>query len=150
MRTRSHGTRSDHKMADATGTSVEPHGQSSRRTILVVADQDECRITTKWFLANFGYAVVTARSAVEALTMFVPEIHDVVVTDNAMAGLTGVEMAHIIKLRSPETPVIMYSDQPPSDQSCLDIIIQRPTHLLRLKQAIDAALVGSRSSDTSE
>lgn len=100
-------------------------------------DHDECRITTTWFLANFGYTVVAARSAEEALALFVPETHDVVVTDNAMSGLSGTEMAHIIKLRSPATPVIMYTGRPFADRSCLDIVIQRPTHLLTLKEAVD-------------
>lgn len=103
-------------------------------------DQDVCRIATKWFLANFGYTVVPARSAEEALALFVPEIHDVVVTDNDMAGLSGAEMAHIIKLRSPSTPVIMYTGRPPADTSCLDLVIEKTTHLLTLKEAIVEAV----------
>lgn len=96
-----------------------------------------CRITTKWFLANFGYRVVPTRSAEEALALFVPETHDVVVTDNDMPGLSGAELAHIIKLRSPSTPVIMYTGQPSADPSCLDRVIEKQSHLLRLKEAID-------------
>ena len=75
----------------ATPTQTEQVSPARLKTILLVEDQEVCRITTKWFLANFGYAVVTARSAEEALALFVPEIHDVVVTDNNMAGLTGTE-----------------------------------------------------------
>jgi hypothetical protein len=54
--------------------------------------------------------------------------------------MRGAEMAHVIKLRSPSTPVLMYSGNPPDDQSCLDIVIQRPTHLLTLKDAADKLL----------
>ena len=110
------------------------------RTILLVDDMDECRITTKWFLANFGYAVDAARNAEEALALFNPAIHDLVVTDNTMPGMTGVEMAHIIKLRSPSTPVLMYTGHPPDDQSCVDRLIQRPTHLLALREAAEQLL----------
>src|SRR5204862_3187428 len=82
------------------------------KTILLVDDADDCRVTTKWFLTNFGYAVDSVRSAEEALVLFNPEIHDLVVTDNSMRGMTGAEMAHIIKLRSPSTPVLMYTGLP--------------------------------------
>jgi CheY-like chemotaxis protein len=109
-------------------------------TVLLVDDMDECRLTTKWFLDNFGYAVESARSAEEALALFNPKTHDVVVTDNSMPGMTGAEMAHIIKLRSPATPVLMYTGTPPEDQSCVDMVIKRPVHLLALKDGLDKLL----------
>ena len=119
------------------------------KTVLLVDDQTDSRTTTKWFLANFGYLVVAVRSAEEALALFDPKLHDVVVTDNYMPGITGVEMAHIIKLRSPETPIVMYTGLAPTDQSCLDAVIQRPTHLLSLKDAVDrfVAAVPRRTED---
>jgi CheY-like chemotaxis protein len=110
------------------------------RTILLVDDEDECRITTKWFLANFGYTVDAVRTAEEALALFDPAIHDLVITDNATPGMTGAEMAHVIKLRSPSTPVLMYTRHPPDDRSCLDLVVQRPTHFLTLKDAVDKLL----------
>ena len=114
------------------------------KTILLVDDGDECRITTKWFLTNFGYAVDAARSAEEALAQFNPAVHDLVITDNTMPGMSGAEMARVIKVRSPSTPVLMYSGQPPEDRSCLDLVVQRPTHLLTLKDAADKLLAAER------
>jgi CheY-like chemotaxis protein len=107
------------------------------RTILLVDDQTECRVTTKLFLANFGYSVVAAGSAQEALAVFDPNLHDLVVTDNRMPGISGVELAHIIKLRSPSTPIVMFTGQAPADRACLDAVVQRPAHLLALKEAIE-------------
>lgn len=107
------------------------------KTVLLVDDQNDSRTMTKWFLANFGYSVVAARSGEEALAVFDPKLHDVVVTDNSMPGVTGVEMAHIIKLRSPETPIVMYTGLAPTDRSCLDEVIQRPAHLFSLTEAVD-------------
>jgi len=121
---------------------VEDSSSSSLKTILLVDDGDESRVTTTWFLANFGYAVESVRNAAEALALFDPRVHDVVITDNSMPGMTGVEMAHIIKLRSPSTPVLMYTGLPPDDRSCLDLVIQRPTHLLTLKEAVQKLLAG--------
>ncbi len=109
-------------------------------TILLVDDRDDCRVTTKWFLSNFGYEVDSAPSAEEGLARFDPKVHDLVITDNSMPGMSGVEMAHIIKMRSPGTPVIMYTGEPPEDRACLDMVIKRPTHLLALKEAVQAVL----------
>jgi DNA-binding NtrC family response regulator len=119
---------------------------SSPKTILLVDDRDDCRITTKWFLNNFGYAVDSVRSAEEGLALFEPRTHDVVVTDNRMPGMSGQEMAHIIKMRSPSTPVIMYTGQPPKEQTCLDLVIKRPAHLLTLKEALEELLDPSDNS----
>ena len=112
------------------------------KTILLVDDEDESRITTKWFLTNFGYVVDSASGAEEALALFDPKIHDVVVTDNSMPGMTGAEMAHVIKLRSPSTPVLMYTGLAPDDLSCVDLVIQRPAHMLALKEGVDKLLAG--------
>ena len=109
-------------------------------TILLVDDKDDSRVTTKWFLSNFGYEVDTARTAEEALLLFNPKIHDLVITDNSMPGMTGAEMAHVIKMRAPSTPVIMFTGGPPNDVSQLDMVIQRPTPLLRLKDAVQSVL----------
>ena len=86
---------------------------------------------------HFGFVVESARSAEEALAVFDPRIRDLVITDNFMPGLSGVEMAHVIKPRSAGTPFLMYSRHVPEDTSCPDIVVQRPMHLLRIKDAAD-------------
>jgi len=108
--------------------------------ILLVDDNDACRNTTKWLLGRLGYTLDAAASAEQGLARFNPAIHRLVITDNFMPGMTGREMAKVIKQRSPCTPVLMYSGNPPQDRSCLDIVIQKPAHLLRLKDAIDELL----------
>lgn len=113
---------------------------NSMKTILLVEQENEVRIRTKWFLTNFGYVVDSASSAEEALARFDPKLHDIVITDNMMPGLKGTEMAHIIKLRSCATPVLMYTGLPPEDQSCLDIVVERNEQMLVLKQAVEWAL----------
>ncbi len=120
---------------DAASPPVQPG--STPRTILLVDDSDDNRVTTKWFLSNFGYAVESAPSAEQALQLFDPKVHDIVVTDNSMPGMTGAEMAHIIKLRSQSTPVLMYTSLAPADTSCVDLVIERPANLLKLKDGVD-------------
>lgn len=110
------------------------------KTILLVDHKQRHRVAAKWFLSNFGYAVDAARNAEEALLLFDPKVHDVVLTDYLMPGMTGVELAHVVKLRSPSTPVIMFTEQPSEHQSCVDCVIQRSAHLLAVKEAVDRLL----------
>ncbi len=114
------------------------------KTILLVDDAFETRLMTKWFLSCVGYVVHAFSDAEEALARFDPKIHDLVVTDNSMPRMTGAEMAHIIKLRSPSTPVLMYTGAAPPDKSCLDAVIQRPTPMPELKEAVDKLLTARR------
>lgn len=113
-------------------------------TILLVDDSRGTRLMTKWFLDYVGFVVHAFSNAQDALVHFDPRIHDLVVTDNSMAMMTGAEMAQIIKLRSPATPVLMYSGAPPKDQSSLDIVIQRPAPLPALKDAVDKLLAAKK------
>ena len=108
--------------------------------MLLVDDNVDTRLLTKMFLNNFGYEVDSADSAGEALARFNPSLHDLVLTDNSMPGMTGGEMAHVIKMRSPATPVVMCSGNPPKDTSAIDIVIKKPTYLLAIKDAIDKLL----------
>lgn len=110
------------------------------KTVLIVDDNEDTRLLTKMFLNNFGYEVDSANSASEALARFDPVLHDLVLTDNSMPGMTGMEMAHIIKLRSPTTPVVMCTGHPPSDCSSVDVVIKKPTYLLAIKDAIEKLL----------
>ena len=104
-------------------------------------DQHEARSITKLFLSNFGFVVHSFSNAEDALGSFDPAIHDLVVTNNIMTGMTGREMAHIIKMRSPRTPVLMYCGKAVADDNCLDFIVQRPASLTVLKQAVDQILI---------
>jgi CheY-like chemotaxis protein len=116
---------------------VEQALESQLTTVLIVDDDIDIRLLTKVFLNNFGYEVDCANSAGEALARFNPSLHDLVLTDNSMPGMTGGEMAHIIKMRSPSTPVVMCSGNPPHDCTSIDVVIKKPTYLLAIKDAID-------------
>jgi CheY-like chemotaxis protein len=110
------------------------------RTVLLVDDEDDHRMLTQLFLAEFGYSVVAARSAEEALALFDPQQHSLVVTDNSMPGMSGAEMARRIKEQSPATPVVMFTGAAPANQNCLDAVIERPAPMQRLREAVDRLL----------
>jgi CheY-like chemotaxis protein len=126
---------------------VESEGPPQLKTVLLVDTFDDSRNLVRWFLANFGYIVDSVHNAEEALLVFAPAVHDLVVTDYLMSGMNGAEMAHIIKMRSPSTPVIMYSNAPSPDQTGLSATIAKPNRfpfenqLLQMKSMIDDLLL---------
>lgn len=107
------------------------------KTVLLVDDNVDTRLLTKMFLNNFGYVVDPAENPEQALHLFNPTVHDLVLTDNSMPGMTGGELAQIIKQRSPATPIVMCTGNPPNDCSSIDVVIKKPTHLFAIKEAVD-------------
>ena len=107
------------------------------KTILLVDESDYHRLTTKWFLSSFGFVVECAATAEQALSVFDPKIHDLVITDTSMPAMSGVEMAHIIKLRSPQTPVLLCADDTTDHGSSVDLVLAKPVYLPRIKDAVE-------------
>lgn len=119
---------------------MESNLKTRSNTVLLVDDNVDTRLLTKIFLNHFGFEVDPVNSASEALKRFDPAVHDLVLTDNSMPGMTGAELAQLIKRRSRATPILMCSGHPPHDTSFIDIVISKPTHLLAIKDAIDKLL----------
>lgn len=59
------------------------------------------------FLKNKGYDVATANNGRDALTMVAEEAFDLIILDENMPGLTGLETLSMIKRTHPHIPVIM-------------------------------------------
>ncbi len=59
------------------------------------------------FLRNKGYEIVTANNGRDALDIASAEPFDLIILDENMPGLTGLETLALIKQRLPQTPVIM-------------------------------------------
>ncbi len=67
------------------------------------------------FLSNKGYDVVTANNGRDALDMATAEPFDLIILDENMPGLTGLETLAMIKQLQPETPVIMITKSEEED-----------------------------------
>jgi signal transduction histidine kinase len=90
-------------------------GRGSR--ILVVDDDSLVSMNTAYMLADLGHSVLEAPSGAHALQMLEADAHfDVIVTDYAMPGMTGLELAKKIKLKHPRMPIVIatgYAELPP-------------------------------------
>jgi two-component system, NtrC family, nitrogen regulation response regulator NtrX len=79
------------------------------KTILVVDDEKDIRISLTGILEDEGYQVVTAASGVEALEKLREELPDLVFLDIWMPGMDGLETLEKIKNLQPLITVIMIS-----------------------------------------
>jgi signal transduction histidine kinase len=75
--------------------------------VLLVDDDPRLLTVLSDVLRSEGHEVSTATSGDEALQMFDPRHHDVVITDLGMPRVTGWEVAERVKGRSPETAVFI-------------------------------------------
>jgi PAS domain S-box-containing protein len=77
---------------------------------LLVDDEDLVRASTADMLTELGYSVEVAGSAEEALELFDGERRfDLLVTDHLMPGMTGTELARLVRSRQPATRTLVIS-----------------------------------------
>ena len=75
--------------------------------MLLVDDDPRLLTVLSDMLRGEGHAVTTATNGDEALALFDPGAHDVVITDLGMPKMNGWEVAERVKTRSPETAVFI-------------------------------------------
>jgi signal transduction histidine kinase len=105
--------------ADAAPIDLRPQRQTSQRDglqVLVVEDDEMVAAGTLAMIEDLGHIAIGANSALAALDILEANRDiDIVVTDHAMPGMNGTEMAHRIHVSRPDLPVILvtgYADLP--------------------------------------
>ncbi|WP_370173243.1 hybrid sensor histidine kinase/response regulator [Sphingobium abikonense] len=104
--------------ADISGHSVVQ--TQSPLVILAVDDDDLVLTNTAGMLEDLGHTVFRAGSAADALRMLDQSRIDMVVTDHAMPGMTGAQLADAIEQAHPGLPVIIitgFAELPPHSSS---------------------------------
>jgi CheY-like chemotaxis protein len=86
-----------------------PHGDGE--TVMVVDDERSLVALAEETLAELGYEPAGFTSSVAALAAFraEPQRYDVVLTDEAMPELSGVELARELRRLRPELPIVLMS-----------------------------------------
>jgi len=116
------------------------------RPVLVVDDQPEMRTALFEALTREGYAVALAENGEEALKKFKADPFEVIITDHRMPRLDGMQLLCQIKQLSPQTPVILITDQGTVDnaveamrEGAFDYIL-KPFSMEVIEETVDRAL----------
>jgi CheY-like chemotaxis protein len=86
--------------------------QPGNETILVVDDEIAVLSLTNMMLTRYGYTVITAATAKEALHLFEvwPDLNiDLLLVDIIMPEMNGVELAARVRSLRPDVPVLYFS-----------------------------------------
>jgi len=111
-------TRTDHQLDRA----PDAVPLAAAGTALLVDDEPIVRASTADMLSDLGYAVVETSSAEEALALIEGGLEpDVVLTDHLMPGLTGTDLARLLKARRPAMPVLIISGYAEDEGISLDL-----------------------------
>jgi len=110
--------------------------------VLVVDDEPVVREVTAAYLQADGHSVAVAPDGAEALRLFESDAFDLVVTDRAMPGMSGDQLAAAVKERAPRTPVLLLSGFGDLMRAAgevpagVDAVLGKPLTGSRLKQAV--------------
>ena len=96
----------DHAVEEAASRETIPHGKGH---ILFIDDEEMLVDLGKAMLKRLGYHVTTRTNSFDALTTFQnqPGIFDLVITDQTMPGMTGLDLARRILQIRPSMPIIL-------------------------------------------
>ncbi|WP_405121367.1 response regulator [Pseudomonas petroselini] len=127
------------RQANATLT-VSSTTSATGKKVLLVDDDPAVRAVTLQMLESLGYTVVEACDGIQALEKIDPTI-DIVVTDFAMPGMTGSELASAIQTKRPQMPIVFVTGYADIDVLGLETasVIQKPFDEAELDHRIIAA-----------
>jgi CheY-like chemotaxis protein len=134
---------------EAEQPATQPPATTGTATILLVDDDEAVRATTGLILESMGYRVREAESGETALTLLhaMPAI-DLLLTDVAMPGMSGPELARRVRESHPDLPVVFFSGYADPEAVAGDIIRQRivrkPFRAAELAAQIEATLAEAR------
>jgi CheY-like chemotaxis protein len=113
--------------------------------ILTVDDDPLVALNTSALLEELGHKVYTASSGMRALEILRhEETIDLLITDQAMPGMTGSELVSKIRADKPELPVILatgYAELPPGEAEGIPRLA-KPFRQQDLVEAIADAVAG--------
>jgi two-component system response regulator (stage 0 sporulation protein F) len=84
--------------------------------VLVVDDDDVLRLLNTVVLVGSGYQVDSAEDGEEAWQALHAKKYDLLITDNNMPRLTGVELVKKLRSENVDLPVIMVSGEMPTEE----------------------------------
>jgi CheY-like chemotaxis protein len=116
--------------------------------ILAVDDQPVILELISAMCQTLGFKVTTALSGAEALALAKRNNYDVILTDLAMPGMSGLELSRLLRKEHPDTPIILITgweatiDRDELNESGITDILYKPFRIEQLTNLVKAAATG--------
>jgi signal transduction histidine kinase len=121
--------------------------------VLVVDDEEWSRMLTARYLMEAGHTVIVADSGAAAIAEVAGAMFDVVVTDLAMPGINGDQVAAAVKEKATQTPVLLLTGDPVRagkvSSSLIDAVLEKPAtqrEVVRMVEALAAGTAGGNDA----
>jgi len=122
--------------------------RGAQHTVMIVDDEEKVLTALSRILRKESYSLLTAASGAEALALMAKQPADVVVTDQRMPSMTGIDLLKRVKARYPDTIRMVLTGHADLDVAVAAInqgevyrFITKPVQDEELKLAIRHALV---------
>lgn len=132
---------------DAAPSPVELETIDRALRVLVVDDQEVIRELITEYLQAEGHTVATAAHGREALERFSEGAFDLLITDQSMPEMNGVQLAAALRNRAPHLPILLLTGFGEEMQALgdhpqnVDLVIGKPVSASELRRAICKAVV---------
>ncbi|HEU4369447.1 MAG TPA: response regulator [Methylomirabilota bacterium] len=125
-----------------------PFADRRRPRILVIEDDRHVRTLLRDLLEAWGYAADAVPGGREGLALFDAGAYDVVLTDLAMAAVSGLDVAAEVRNRDPAVAVIMFTaamrDLDGEGRRLGFSVLRKPLDIEGLRRALHASLTQPR------
>ena len=125
-----------------------PTPDGRRPRILVIEDDRHVRTLLRDLLEAWGYAADAVPNGREGLALFDAGAYDVVLTDLAMAEVSGLDVAAEVRDRDPSVAVIMFTaamrDLDGEGRRLGFSVLHKPLGIEGLRRALHASLARPR------
>lgn len=78
-------------------------------TVLLVEDQEDTRKILELLFEEWGYRATIVSTATQGMRYFLENRFDLIILDNWLPDLDGIELCHQIRAMDRVTPIIFYS-----------------------------------------
>jgi len=112
----------------------------SKKTILVVDDEEDWRARASESLAKAGYAVFVATDASEAMREAEEPHVGLIIVDDNLAGESGLMLTRFLHRNRPEVPILLYTSVEYDEVMMLNLLNQGADQCLP-KGSLDELIV---------
>jgi CheY-like chemotaxis protein len=145
--------RTQREAQEATPTVLEPR-RREQMPVLLVDDDDAVRNVGAAMLEEMGFVVTSAASGAEALKALETHSFGLLLTDVAMPGMSGVELAQVVRKRFPDLPILFasgYADlQVFGEQLSDETVLKKPYRLADLAARVESTVCARRGDNVIE